>query len=89
MRPFRVVPREAKAGPLVILSPDAIGTKNLTSAQACAERSRRGKFRLTNLTSDSRLGLVTISGKLSNDVGRGTLNSILKQAGLKGVGRDV
>ena len=34
-------------------------------------------------------GLVTISGKLSDDVGKGTLNSILKQAGLKGVGRDV
>jgi predicted RNA binding protein YcfA (HicA-like mRNA interferase family) len=34
-------------------------------------------------------GLVTISGKLSDDVGKGTLHSILKQAGLKGVGRDV
>ena len=34
-------------------------------------------------------GLVTISGKLSDDVGKGTLNSIQKQAGLKGVGRDV
>jgi len=34
-------------------------------------------------------GLVTISGKLSDDVGKGTLNSILKQAGLKGVERDV
>ena len=34
-------------------------------------------------------GLVTISGKLSDDIGKGTLNSILKQAGLKGVGRDV
>ncbi len=33
--------------------------------------------------------LVTISGKLSDDVSKGTLNSILKQAGLKGVGRDV
>jgi predicted RNA binding protein YcfA (HicA-like mRNA interferase family) len=33
-------------------------------------------------------GLVTISGKLGDDVGKGTLNSILKQAGLKGVGRD-
>jgi predicted RNA binding protein YcfA (HicA-like mRNA interferase family) len=32
--------------------------------------------------------LVTISGKLSDDVSKGTLNSILKQAGLKGVGRD-
>jgi predicted RNA binding protein YcfA (HicA-like mRNA interferase family) len=34
-------------------------------------------------------GLLTISGKLSDDVGKGTLNSILKQAGLKGVGRNV
>jgi predicted RNA binding protein YcfA (HicA-like mRNA interferase family) len=34
-------------------------------------------------------GLVTISGKLSDDVGKGTLSSILKQAGLKGVGRYV
>ena len=34
-------------------------------------------------------GLVTISEKLSDDVGKGTLNSILKQVGLKGVGRDV
>ena len=34
-------------------------------------------------------GLVTIFGKLSDDVGKGTLNSILKQAGLKGVRRDV
>jgi predicted RNA binding protein YcfA (HicA-like mRNA interferase family) len=28
-------------------------------------------------------GVVTVSGKLSIDVPRGTLNSILKQAGLK------
>jgi predicted RNA binding protein YcfA (HicA-like mRNA interferase family) len=33
-------------------------------------------------------GLVTISGKLSDDVDKGTLNSILKQAGLKGGERD-
>ena len=36
----------------------------------------------------SKKGLVTISGKLSDDVDKGTLNSVLKQAGLKGVGRD-
>ena len=29
-------------------------------------------------------GLVTISGKLGDDIAKGTLNSILKQAGLKG-----
>jgi predicted RNA binding protein YcfA (HicA-like mRNA interferase family) len=34
-------------------------------------------------------GLVTIAGKLSDDVGKGTLNSILKQAGHKGKGVDV
>ncbi|MCG8684402.1 MAG: type II toxin-antitoxin system HicA family toxin [Desulfobacterales bacterium] len=28
-------------------------------------------------------GLVTIAGKPSDDIARGTLNSILKQAGLK------
>lgn len=31
----------------------------------------------------SKPGLVTIAGKLSSDVPRGTLNSVLKQAGLK------
>jgi predicted RNA binding protein YcfA (HicA-like mRNA interferase family) len=37
----------------------------------------------------AKKGLVTISGKLSDDISKGTLNSILKQVGLKGVGRDV
>jgi predicted RNA binding protein YcfA (HicA-like mRNA interferase family) len=37
----------------------------------------------------AKKGLVTISGKFSDDVGKGTLNSILKRAGLKGVRRDV
>jgi len=31
----------------------------------------------------TRPGLVTIAGKASSDVPRGTLNSVLKQAGLK------
>jgi len=31
----------------------------------------------------TKLGRVTIPGKLSNDLALGTLNSILKQAGLK------
>lgn len=31
----------------------------------------------------TKKGKVTISGKLSDDVRKGTLNSILKQAGLK------
>jgi len=30
-------------------------------------------------------GLVTISGSTNSDIAKGTLNSILKQAGLKGV----
>jgi len=34
-------------------------------------------------------GLVTVSGKLGDDVGKGTLNSILKQAGLKEKEKDV
>ena len=33
-------------------------------------------------------GLVTISGNLGDDITKGTLSSILKQAGLKGVRRD-
>ena len=32
---------------------------------------------------DSIKGLVTIAGKLSDEIDRGTLNSILKQAGIK------
>jgi predicted RNA binding protein YcfA (HicA-like mRNA interferase family) len=32
----------------------------------------------------SKKGLVTVSGKMSQDVPKGTANSILKQAGLKG-----
>lgn len=33
-------------------------------------------------------GKVTVSGKLSDEVRKGTLNSILKQAGLKDKGKD-
>ncbi len=33
-------------------------------------------------------GLVTISGKLDDEVPRGTLNSILKQSGLKEIEKD-
>jgi predicted RNA binding protein YcfA (HicA-like mRNA interferase family) len=32
----------------------------------------------------TKKGLVTIAGHLSDDLSKGTLNSILKQAGLKG-----
>lgn len=32
-----------------------------------------------------KVGRVTVAGKLSNDIAPGTLNSILKQAGLKDV----
>ncbi len=32
---------------------------------------------------DEKLGLVTVPGNLSDDIAVGTLNSILKQAGLK------
>jgi predicted RNA binding protein YcfA (HicA-like mRNA interferase family) len=34
-------------------------------------------------------GLVTISGYLNADIGKGTLNSVLKQAGLKEMEKDV
>ena len=34
-------------------------------------------------------GLVTISGHLNDDIAKGTLNSILKQAGLKEAEADV
>jgi len=33
--------------------------------------------------------VVTVSGHLTDDIGKGTLNSILKQAGLKEVKEDV
>lgn len=32
---------------------------------------------------DSKVGLVTVPGKPNDDLGPGTLNSILRQAGLK------
>ena len=36
-----------------------------------------------------RTGLVTIAGHLNDDIAKGTLNSILKQAGLKEGEKDV
>ena len=33
-------------------------------------------------------GLVTISGNLDDEVPKGTLNSILKQSGIKEIGKD-
>jgi len=45
------------------------------------EIARRGSHR--QLKHPSRKGRVTVSGKLSDDLAPGTLNSILKQAGLK------
>ncbi len=33
----------------------------------------------------TKLGRVTVAGKPSDDLAHGTLNSILKQAGLKGI----
>jgi len=33
---------------------------------------------------ETKPGLVTMSGKLSDDIRKDTLNSVLKQAGLKG-----
>jgi len=45
------------------------------------EVSRRGSHR--QLKHESKPGRVTVPGKPSDDLAPGTLNSILKQAGLK------
>jgi predicted RNA binding protein YcfA (HicA-like mRNA interferase family) len=45
------------------------------------EIARRGSHR--QLKHPSKTGRVTVSGKPSDDLAPGTLNSILKQAGLK------
>jgi len=46
-----------------------------------SEVSRRGSHR--QLKHPIRAGRVTVPGKLSDDLAPGTLNSILKQSGLK------
>ncbi len=46
-----------------------------------AEVARRGSHRQFN--HQSKLGRVTVPGKPSDDLAPGTLNSILKQAGIK------
>ena len=43
---------------------------------------------VTDNTSTTSSGLVTISGNLDDEVPRGTLNSILKQSGIKEIGKD-
>jgi predicted RNA binding protein YcfA (HicA-like mRNA interferase family) len=45
--------------------------------------AQRGNHR--QFKHSSKLGRVTIAGKPSDDLAPGTLNSILKQAGLKGI----
>jgi predicted RNA binding protein YcfA (HicA-like mRNA interferase family) len=45
--------------------------------------AQRGSHR--QFKHSTKSGRVTIAGKLSNDIPQGTLNSILKQAGLKEV----
>lgn len=45
------------------------------------EVARRGSHR--QLKHQGKQGRVTVAGKLSDDLAPGTLNSILKQAGLK------
>jgi predicted RNA binding protein YcfA (HicA-like mRNA interferase family) len=45
------------------------------------ETARRGSHR--QLNHPSKPGRVTVPGKLSDELAPGTLNSILKQAGLK------
>jgi len=44
---------------------------------------------ITDNTNIVQRGLVTISGHLNDEIAKGTLNSILKQAKLKKVRKDV
>ena len=54
---------------------------NLLRADGWVEIARRGSHR--QLKHPSKKGRVTVPGKPSDDLAAGTLNSILKQAGLK------
>jgi predicted RNA binding protein YcfA (HicA-like mRNA interferase family) len=54
----------------------------LLKSDGWAEVSRRGSHR--QLKHQTKKGRVTVPGKLSDNLAPGTLNSILKQAGLKG-----
>jgi predicted RNA binding protein YcfA (HicA-like mRNA interferase family) len=53
----------------------------LLNADGWVEVTRRGSHR--QLKHPTRKGRVTVPGKPSNNLAPGTLNSILKQAGLK------
>lgn len=53
----------------------------LLKADGWAEVTRRGSHR--QLKHPTKKGRVTVPGKLSDNLAPGTLNSILKQAGLK------
>ena len=53
----------------------------LLSEDGWVEVARRGSHR--QLKHPSKTGRVTVPGKPSDDLAPGTLNSILKQAGLK------
>jgi predicted RNA binding protein YcfA (HicA-like mRNA interferase family) len=54
----------------------------LLNSDGWIEISRRGSHR--QLKHRTKKGRVTVSGKPSDNLAPGTLNSILKQAGLKG-----
>ena len=54
----------------------------LLNGNGWREVGRRGSHR--QLKHPKKPGRVTVPGKLSDDLAPGTLNSILKQAGLKG-----
>jgi predicted RNA binding protein YcfA (HicA-like mRNA interferase family) len=45
--------------------------------------SRRDSWQSQAVQASCKAGRVTVAGKLSDDLAPGTLNSILKQAGLK------
>ena len=53
----------------------------ILQAEGWVEVARRGSHR--QLKHATRAGRVTVPGKPSDDLAPGTLNSILKQAGLK------
>lgn len=54
----------------------------LLKSDGWVEVARRGSHR--QLKHQRKKGRVTVPGKLSDNLAPGTLNSILKQAGLKG-----
>ena len=55
----------------------------MIKADGWSQVAQRGSHR--QFKHPTKPGRVTISGKLSDELARGTMNSILKQSGLKGL----